>query len=169
MKNFIVGIDMGGTFIKGGVVDFNGNLICSTKTSTPIGMGANAIAQKIGQVAENMARIMKLMDEMDVRGFAAALSEWMSWPHSMQVEKDGMQGAYVYITRYCTERLRPFIWESGAKPRRCYADAWEEAGELLVRRRLPGARRFRGVKRYAHPRPLRRQDARIAARKGRVQ
>lgn len=56
MKNFIVGIDMGGTFIKGGVVDFNGNLICSTKTSTPIGMGANAIAQKIGQVAENMIK-----------------------------------------------------------------------------------------------------------------
>ena len=120
------------------------------------------------RVAQNKARILQLMDEMGVRGFASALSEWMSWPHSMQVEKNGMQGAYVYIARLCAERMRPFIWEGGARPRRRYADAWEDGGELLVRRRLPGLRRVRGAKRFSHLRPSRGQNAQSVERKERI-
>lgn len=120
------------------------------------------------RVAQNKARILQLMDEMGVRGFASALSEWMSWPHSMQVEKNGMQGAYVYIARLCAERMRPFIWEGGARPRRRYADAWEDGGELLVRHRLPGLRRVRGAKRFSHLRPSRGQSAQSVERKERI-
>ena len=120
------------------------------------------------RVAQNKAQILQLMDEMGVRGFASALSEWMSWPHSMQVEKNGMQGAYVYIARLCAERMRPFVWEGGARPRRRYADAWEDGGELLVRRRLPGLRRVRGAKRFSHLRPSRGQSAQSVERKERI-
>ena len=78
-----------------------------------------------------------------------------------------MQGAYVYIARLCAERLRPFIWEGGARPRRRYADAWED-GELLVRRRLPGLRRVRSAKRFSHLRLSRGQNVQNVERKERI-
>lgn len=117
------------------------------------------------RVAENRAEITRLMDDMGVRGFATALSEWMNWPHGIHVEKNGMQGAYVYIASRCAERLRPFIWEGGEKPRRRYADAWEEGGELLVRRRLPGIPRSRTAKGFSRLRVSRGMAAQAVARK----
>lgn len=120
------------------------------------------------EVARNKAEIIALMERMGVRGFAAALSEWMSWPHSIQVGAGRVQGAYIYIARRGAERLRPFIWESGTRPRRRYADAWEDGGELLVRRRLPGAPRIRPARRFSQLRVWRDRAALGAERRERI-
>ena len=50
-KKFYVGIDLGGTFIKGGIVDGNGNVLVSDKTPTESEKGADGVAQNIANLA----------------------------------------------------------------------------------------------------------------------
>ena len=47
MKKYYVGIDLGGTFIKGGIVDENGNILCQDKTPTEVEKGGEQIAENI--------------------------------------------------------------------------------------------------------------------------
>lgn len=52
MKKYCIGIDLGGTFIKGGVVDTDGNIIAFDKTPTEVEKGNLAICQNIASLIE---------------------------------------------------------------------------------------------------------------------
>ena len=42
-----IGIDLGGTFIKGGIVDEKGNILCQDKTPTQSDKGAEQVSKNI--------------------------------------------------------------------------------------------------------------------------
>ncbi len=50
-KKYYVGIDLGGTFIKGGIVDNDGNVLISDKTPTQSDLGQEKVAQNISALA----------------------------------------------------------------------------------------------------------------------
>lgn len=54
VKKFYVGIDLGGTFIKGGAVDEEGNILYSDKTPTEREKGGDAVVKNIAALAEKV-------------------------------------------------------------------------------------------------------------------
>ena len=52
MKKYCIGIDLGGTFIKGGVVDTDGNIIAFDKTPTQVEKGNLAICENMASLVE---------------------------------------------------------------------------------------------------------------------
>ncbi len=53
-RNYYVGIDLGGTFIKGGIVDDLGNILCEDKTPTESEKGADKVAENIANLAKSL-------------------------------------------------------------------------------------------------------------------
>ena len=57
MENkFYVGIDLGGTFIKGGIVDQNGRVLTSDKTPTESEKGADGVAKNIAALVDSLMK-----------------------------------------------------------------------------------------------------------------
>ena len=57
MENkFYVGIDLGGTFIKGGIVDQNGRVLTSDKTPTESEKGADGVAKNIAALVDSLIK-----------------------------------------------------------------------------------------------------------------
>jgi len=54
MKKYCIGIDLGGTFIKGGIVDTNGTIITFDKTPTEVKKGNLAICENIAALIERL-------------------------------------------------------------------------------------------------------------------
>ncbi len=54
MKKYYIGIDLGGTFIKGGVVDNEGNIIAEGKLPTESEFGGDRVATNIATLAQNV-------------------------------------------------------------------------------------------------------------------
>jgi len=54
MKKYYIGIDLGGTFIKGGVVDSDGNILVCDKTPTESELGGGKVASNIATLAERL-------------------------------------------------------------------------------------------------------------------
>lgn len=55
-KKYYVGIDLGGTFIKGGIVDNDGNVIVSDKAPTQSDLGQEKVAQNISALALSLIK-----------------------------------------------------------------------------------------------------------------
>ncbi len=72
VRRYAVGIDLGGTFIKGGVVDDLGNLISSGKTPTESKNGAEAVCRNIAGLCSELLEKAGLTDE-DVCGIGAGV------------------------------------------------------------------------------------------------
>ncbi len=69
---YYVGIDLGGTFIKGGIVDGEGRILLQDKTPTEKEKGDEAVAKNIAKLAnELMARMGLRADEVDGLGMGA--------------------------------------------------------------------------------------------------
>ena len=64
---YYVGIDLGGTFIKGGIVDEQGDIIYSDKVPTESEKGGDRVALNIATLAENLMKNTNL-DKEDVVG-----------------------------------------------------------------------------------------------------
>lgn len=52
MKKYYIGIDFGGTFIKGGIVDADGNIIISDKLPTDVKSGPDAMMQTTAKLVD---------------------------------------------------------------------------------------------------------------------
>lgn len=63
MSKYYIGIDLGGTFIKGGIVDENGNLIIVDKTPTGVSDGNLKICENISNLALSLIERAKLKKE----------------------------------------------------------------------------------------------------------
>ena len=55
-KKYYLGIDLGGTFIKGGIVDSDGNIIVKDKTPTQSDLGANKVAENIANLCISLLK-----------------------------------------------------------------------------------------------------------------
>ena len=66
-KKYYVGIDLGGTFIKGGIVDETGDIIYSDKVPTESDKGGERVAMNIAVLAETLMKATKLTKD-DVIG-----------------------------------------------------------------------------------------------------
>lgn len=64
---YTVGLDLGGTFIKGGLVDDKGNIVVKSKIPTRVADGAEAIAADMSAQAEKLICDAGV-DKKDVRG-----------------------------------------------------------------------------------------------------
>lgn len=60
---YAIGIDLGGTFIKGGIVDKSGNIIFKDKTPTEANKGAEKIAENIALLCEKLLKKAGLKNE----------------------------------------------------------------------------------------------------------
>ncbi len=67
VRKYYVGIDLGGTFIKGGIVDDLGNIIYQDKTPTESEFGATRVATNITNLAKSLMERVGLCAE-DVEG-----------------------------------------------------------------------------------------------------
>ncbi len=56
IRKYYVGIDLGGTFIKGGIVDDLGNVICADKVPTGADGGQEAVAANIASLANSLIK-----------------------------------------------------------------------------------------------------------------
>ena len=54
VRKYYVGIDLGGTFIKGGIVDDLGNIVCQDKTPTESDGGAETVANNIANLTNKL-------------------------------------------------------------------------------------------------------------------
>ncbi len=54
VRKYYVGIDLGGTFIKGGIVDDLGNIVCEDKTPTESEKGRDRVALNIANLAKTL-------------------------------------------------------------------------------------------------------------------
>lgn len=52
MEKYYIGIDLGGTFIKGGIVNEHGDILVSDKTPTEVEKGAQGVAANIANLAK---------------------------------------------------------------------------------------------------------------------
>ena len=69
VRKYYVGIDLGGTFIKGGIVDDLGNIILEDKTPTESEKGAEGVAANIAALANSlMARVGLQKDDVEGLG-----------------------------------------------------------------------------------------------------
>ena len=66
-KKYYVGIDLGGTFIKGGIVDETGDIVYSDKVPTESEKGGDRVAMNIAVLADTLMKAMNLKKE-DVIG-----------------------------------------------------------------------------------------------------
>ena len=66
-KKYYVGIDLGGTFIKGGIVDNKGEILVLDKTPTESDKGAERVAENISALALSLLEKAKI-DKADVVG-----------------------------------------------------------------------------------------------------
>lgn len=66
-EKYYVGIDLGGTFIKGGIVDAAGNILVQDKTPTESKFGADRVAANIAALANSLLQRLGLKAE-DVEG-----------------------------------------------------------------------------------------------------
>ncbi len=67
VRKYYVGIDLGGTFIKGGIVDDLGNIVCSDKVPTESDKGADKVAENIATLAQKLMGVVGL-EKGDVEG-----------------------------------------------------------------------------------------------------
>ncbi len=67
MKKYYVGIDLGGTFIKGGIVDSEGKVLLQDKTPTEVEKGADKVAENIGALANRLLESLQI-DKKEVVG-----------------------------------------------------------------------------------------------------
>ena len=67
VRKYYVGIDLGGTFIKGGIVDDLGNIIYSDKTPTESEKGSDGVAKNIATLVETLLKKVGLSKD-DVQG-----------------------------------------------------------------------------------------------------
>ncbi|MBR1975114.1 MAG: ROK family protein [Clostridia bacterium] len=66
VRKYYVGIDLGGTFIKGGIVDDLGNIIMQDKTPTESENGAGRVASNIANLAKTlMAKVGLIKDDVE--------------------------------------------------------------------------------------------------------
>ena len=54
MSKYYIGIDLGGTFIKGGIVNENGEIIVCDKTPTEVEKGDKGVAANIAKLAKSL-------------------------------------------------------------------------------------------------------------------
>ena len=62
-KKYYVGIDLGGTYIKGGIVDETGDIVYSDKVPTESEKGGERVAMNIAVLADTLMKEMKLNKE----------------------------------------------------------------------------------------------------------
>lgn len=67
VRKYYVGIDLGGTFIKGGIVDDLGNIVYQDKTPTESEKGADGVAKNIASLAKSLMKKVGLTKD-DVEG-----------------------------------------------------------------------------------------------------
>ena len=56
MKNYIIGIDIGGTYIKGGMIKYDGTLVASDKLPTYAENGVNDLVEIISRLVDGLIK-----------------------------------------------------------------------------------------------------------------
>jgi glucokinase len=67
VRKYYVGIDLGGTFIKGGIVDDLGNIVYQDKTPTESEKGSDGVANNIASLANSLMKKVGLTKD-DIEG-----------------------------------------------------------------------------------------------------
>ncbi len=67
MNKYYIGIDLGGTFIKGGIVDQNGNIVIIDKTPTEVDAGNLKICENIANLTKALIEKSKI-DKNEILG-----------------------------------------------------------------------------------------------------
>lgn len=71
-RRYYIGIDLGGTFIKGGIVDDIGNIVASAKVATEVEHGQDAVIQRIGDLCFELCDKARLTVS-DINGIGVAV------------------------------------------------------------------------------------------------
>lgn len=71
-EKYYIGIDLGGTFIKGGIVTEDGKILVSDKTPTQVESGADGVARNIASLALSLLESAKLsLDDVEGLGIGS--------------------------------------------------------------------------------------------------
>ncbi|MBQ7370025.1 MAG: ROK family glucokinase [Clostridia bacterium] len=94
IRKYYVGIDLGGTFIKGGIVDDLGNILVSDKTPTESDKGGEQVVANIASLVNSLLEKARLTTE-DVVGVG------MGSPGMI----DSQEGVVIYSNNLCWEHF----------------------------------------------------------------
>lgn len=95
---YYIGIDLGGTFIKGGIVDNEGNIIIKDKTPTEVDKGEDKIVQNIAYLCDKLIKGANIPKDglkvgigtpgiVDSEKGIVILAENLGWDHFPVAEK----------------------------------------------------------------------------------
>ncbi len=103
MKKKILGIDLGGTFIKGGVIDPLGKIITDDKIPTECGKGAEAVAENIAYLSKRLMSDAKITCE-DVSGIGIGVPGMIDSERGVVVVSENLK-MYNFEIRDRVEKL----------------------------------------------------------------
>ena len=97
-KKYCIGIDLGGTFIKGGIVDLEGNLIINDKVPTESAKGSLSVAKNLAALAESLiARLGITKDE--VLGIGMGVPGMIDSKRGLVVYSNNLEWENFYIAK----------------------------------------------------------------------
>ena len=56
MKNYVIGIDIGGTYIKSGIIKYDGTLLATDKMATPVDNGVGEVVHTISCLIDSLIK-----------------------------------------------------------------------------------------------------------------
>ncbi len=103
VRKYYVGIDLGGTFIKGGIVDDQGNIIVSDKVPTQSEGGAEVVATNIAELCKTLLKKANLL-ESDVEGVGIGVPGMIDSKNGEVIYSNNLQWEHFEIGKIIEEK-----------------------------------------------------------------
>jgi len=101
IRRYYVGIDLGGTFIKGGIVDDLGNILYSTKLATEAEKGEEGVTQNIAKLVEILLNRTGLVAS-DVEGIGMGVPGMIDSQNGIVVNSNNLKWYDFHIAERVT-------------------------------------------------------------------
>ncbi|MBQ8407004.1 MAG: ROK family protein [Clostridia bacterium] len=96
VRKFYVGIDLGGTFIKGGIVDSEGNVLIKDKTPTESEFGADRVAENVAKLVHGLLERLN-MTKNDVVGIGMGVPGMIDSEQGVVIYSNNLRGEHFAI------------------------------------------------------------------------
>jgi len=127
-KEFAVGIDLGGTFIKGGVIDLTGKVVYNTSVDTKAEEGADAVLERMAQLSRQVVKDASI-DWKQVKCVGIGTPGPLNTREGIVYTAPNLPGwENVTVVKILREKLKlPVFLENDANAA-AYAESWVGAG-----------------------------------------
>ncbi len=114
-ENYVIGIDLGATFIRGVLSDFEANFLSEIHVPTPIHEGFEAIMDQVAALVEKLLR-RKDFDSSQVRGIGIAIAGLVNKKNGIVDFSPDFGWRHVNVKESLSKRISiPFIFDNSSR------------------------------------------------------